>query len=211
MKLLGAEEDELAEGDGERAGQLGEAERSRVAAEEEIQDELLAGGDAGDERAAVARESGRDRVVRALGVIGKQLERRTGRDNRRHGRRLGKRRDEAQHQLGRLPRLTRSEEIAHLLAVMPRTRRDLIAARDQLVHHHPDPNHRFLHRHFRLPFQQGTSSPTIYHYVGKWQVSARFTDGEEAELSKSPANAGLNIFIFRLDRKFQPPFTYLLT
>ena len=93
MKLLGAEEDELAEGDGERAGQLGETERRRIAAEEEIQNELLAGGDAGDETAAVLRESGRNRIVRALGVIGKDLERRTGRDNRRHGRRLGKRRD----------------------------------------------------------------------------------------------------------------------
>ena len=153
MKLLEADEDELAEGDGERAGQLGETEGRRVAAEEEIEDELLAGGDAGDERAAVARESGRNRVVRALGVIGKQLERRTGRDNRRHGRCLGNRRDEAQHQLGRLPRLTRNEEIAHLLAVMPRTRRDLIAARDQPVHHRSDPNHRFLHRQLGFPFR----------------------------------------------------------
>ena len=57
MKLLGAEEEELAEGDGERAGQLGETEGRRIAAEEEIQDELLAGGDAGDETAAVLRKS----------------------------------------------------------------------------------------------------------------------------------------------------------
>ena len=57
MKLLRAEEDELAEGDGERTGQLGETEGRRVAAEEEIQDELLAGGDAGDETAAVLRKS----------------------------------------------------------------------------------------------------------------------------------------------------------
>ena len=34
MKLLGAEEDELAEGDGERAGQLGETEGGRIAAED---------------------------------------------------------------------------------------------------------------------------------------------------------------------------------
>ena len=85
MKFLEADEDELAERDGERAGQLGETEGRRIAAEEEIQDELLAGGDAGDETAAVLRKMGRDRIVRALGVIGKKLERRTGRDNRRHG------------------------------------------------------------------------------------------------------------------------------
>ena len=153
MKLLGAEEEELAEGNGERAGQLGEAEGGRIAAEEEIENELLAGGDAGDETAAVLRESGRYRVVRALGVIGKQLERRTGRDNRRHGRCLGQRRDERKAELGRLPRLARGEEIAHLLAVMPRTRRDLIAARDQPVHHRSDPNHRFLHRQLGFPFR----------------------------------------------------------
>ena len=85
MKLLGTEEDELAEGDGERAGQLREAERRRIAAEEKIQDELLAGGDAGDERAAVARERGRNRVVRRTGVIGKGLKRRGGRKDRGHG------------------------------------------------------------------------------------------------------------------------------
>ena len=190
VKLLGAEEDELAEGDGERAGQLGETEGRRIAAKEEIQDELLAGGDAGDETAAVLRKMGRNRIVRALGVIGKSLERRTGRDNRRHGRRLGKRRDEAQHQLRRLPRLTRSEEIAHLLAVMPRTRRDLIAARDQLVHHQPDPNHRFLHRQLVVPFLSGHYPPTIYHYVGKWQVSARFPDGERTNFKKAQQMRG---------------------
>ena len=153
MKLLGAEEDELAEGDGERTGQLGEAEGRRIAAEEEIQDELLAGGDAGDETAAVLRKMGRNRIVRALDMLGKGLERRTGRDNRRHGRRLGKRRDERETKIRRLPRLTRSEEIAHLLAVMPRTRRNLIAACDKTVHHQPDPNHRFLHRQFQFPFR----------------------------------------------------------
>ena len=57
MKLLGAEEEELAEGDGERTGQLRETEGGRIAAEEEIEDELLAGGDAGDETAAVLRKS----------------------------------------------------------------------------------------------------------------------------------------------------------
>ena len=84
MKFLGAEEEDLAEGDGERTGQLGETERRRIAAEEEIQDELLAGGDAGDESAAVLRKRGRNRVVRALSVIGKDLERGSGRDDRRH-------------------------------------------------------------------------------------------------------------------------------
>ena len=211
MKLLGAEEDELAEGDGERTGQLGETERSRIAAEEEIQDELLAGGDAGDERAAVLRESGRYRVVRALGVIGKQLERRTGCDNRRHGRRLGKRRDERETEIRRLPRLARSEEIAHLLAVMPRTRRDLIAARDQRVHCLLNASNRFLHCHFHLPFPTDANSPINYHYAGNQQVSAGFPDGGRTESQKSPANARLKIFIFHLDREFQPPFTYLLT
>ena len=211
MKLLGAEEDELAEGDGERTGQLGETERRRVAAEEEIQDELLAGGDAGDETAAVLRKSGGYRVIRSLRVIGKSLERRTGRDNRRHGRRLGKRRNEAQHQLRRLPRLTRSEEIAHLLAVMPRTRRDLIAARDQRVHCLLNASNRFLHRHFHFPFPADANSPVFYHYAGNQQVSAGFPDGGRTESQKSPANARLKIFIFHLDREFQPPFTYLLT
>ena len=68
MKLLGADEDELAERNRERAGQLGEAERRRIAAEKEVQDELLAGGDAGDERAAVLRKRGRNRVVRAISL-----------------------------------------------------------------------------------------------------------------------------------------------
>ena len=151
MKLLGAEEDELAEGNGERTGQLGEAEGGRIAAEEEIQDELLAGGDAGDERAAVARESGRYRVVRALGVIGKQLERRTGRDNRRHGRRTGDRHDERKTELRRLARLPRREEVTQLLAAILRTRRNFVAARNHLVHDRPDPGHRLFHHQFSAP------------------------------------------------------------
>ena len=65
MKLLGAEEEELAKGDGERTGQLGEAERRRIAAKEEVEDELLARRDAGDETATVFRESGGDHIVRA--------------------------------------------------------------------------------------------------------------------------------------------------
>ena len=153
VKLLEANEEELAEGDGERASQLGETEGRRIAAEEEIQDELLAGGDAGDETAAVLRKSRGYRVIRALGVIGERLERGTGRDNRGHGRRLGERRDEREAKIRRLPRLARGEEIAHLLAVMPRTRRDLIAARDQHIHCLTDPNHRFLHRQSQFPFR----------------------------------------------------------
>ena len=153
MKLLGAEEDELAEGDRERTGELGETERRRIAAEEEVQDELLAGGDAGDETAAVLRESGGNRVVRRTGVIGKRLKRRGGRKDRGHGRRIDQRRDEAQHQLGRLPRLTRGEEVAGLLSATLRRNCDLIATRDKTVHHRPDPNHRFLHRQFQFSFR----------------------------------------------------------
>ena len=68
MKFLEAEEEDLAEGDGERAGQLGETESRRIAAKEKIENELLAGGDAGDERAAVLRKRGRNRVVRAISL-----------------------------------------------------------------------------------------------------------------------------------------------
>ena len=135
MKLLGAEEEELAEGNGERSGQLGEAETSRIAAEEEIQDELLAGGDAGDETAAVLRKSGRNRIVRVLGVIGEDFERRTGRGNRRHGRCAGNRRDEVEAELRCLATLIRREDVARLLAIMLRTVRDIIAPRDHPVHY----------------------------------------------------------------------------
>ena len=148
MKLLGAEDDELAERNRERTGQLGELEGRRIAAEEEIQDELLAGGDAGDERAAVARERGRDRVVRALGMLGKDRKRGSGREDRRHGRRLGDRRDEVKAELRRLAILIRREKIAQLSAPRMRTVRNRIAAHDKLVYHQPDPGHRFLHRHF---------------------------------------------------------------
>ena len=153
MKLLEADEEDLLEGKREVMGDLRKAERRRIAAEEEVQGELLAGGDAGDERAAVARKRGRDHIVRALGVSGKCFERRTGHDNRRHGRCLGERRDEVQHKLHRLSRLTRDEEIAHLLAIMLRTRRDLVAARNQPVHCQSDPGHRFLHHQLVIPFR----------------------------------------------------------
>ena len=64
MKLLGADEKELADGCGERTGQLRKSAGSRITAEEEIEEELLAGGDAGDETAAVRRKTSGDRRVR---------------------------------------------------------------------------------------------------------------------------------------------------
>ena len=85
MKLLGAEEEDLAEGERHVMGDLREGVAGRIAAEEEIQEELLAGGDAGDETAAVLRKTRGYRIIRVLGVIGKDLECRTGGDNRRHG------------------------------------------------------------------------------------------------------------------------------
>ena len=171
MKFLGAEEEDLAEGERHVMGDLREAEGGRIAAEEEIQDELLAGGDAGDETAAVARESGRDRVVRALGVIGKQLERRSCGDDRSHGRGGCNRRDEVKHELHRLARLPRHEEIARLLAMTVRTRRDLVAAHDQLVHHQSDSGNRLflLHLLFVPFFYKGNIHPlfTIMQVSGR--------------------------------------------
>ena len=152
VKLLGAEEEYLAEGERHVMGDLREGEGRRIAAEEEIQDELLAGGNTGDETAAVLRERGRYRIVRSLGVIGKGLERRMGRDNRRHGRCAGNRRDEVETELRRLAALIRREDVACLLAIMLRTVRDRIAPRDHPVHHRSDPVHRFLHRQFCVPF-----------------------------------------------------------
>lgn len=64
MKLLGADEKELADGCGERTDQLGKGAGSRITAEEEIEEELLAGGDASDETAAVRRKTPGDRRVR---------------------------------------------------------------------------------------------------------------------------------------------------
>lgn len=153
MKLLEADEEDLLEGKREVMGDLRKAERRRIAAEEEVEDELLAGGDAGDERAAVARKRGRDHIVRLRGVLGQRIKRGSGRDNRRHGRCLGERRDEVQHKLYRLPHLTRDEEIAQLRAMRPRTRRILVAAHDQIVHCQPNPGHRFLHHQLVIPFR----------------------------------------------------------
>ena len=145
MKLLGAEEEDLAEGERHVMGDLREGEGGRIAAEEEIEEELLAGSDAGDERAAVERKTGGDRVVRDLDVIGKGGERRLRRDDRSHGRGGRNRRDEVKHVLYRLARLMRREEVACLPAAILRTRRDLVVARNHRVHHRPDPGHRFLH------------------------------------------------------------------
>ena len=153
MKLLGAEEEDLAEGERHVMGDLREGEGGRIAAEEEIEDELLAGDDAGDETAAVAREPGGNGVVRALGVIGEDLERRSGCGNGGHGRGRRNRRDEVKTELRRLARLTRRDEIARLLVAILRTRRDLVTAHDHLVHNRGDLDHRFLHRQFQFPFR----------------------------------------------------------
>ena len=133
-------------------GDLREGVAGRIAAEEEIEEELLAGSDAGDERAAVARKTGGDRVVRGLRMLRKSLKRRSGRDNRRHGRRPGNRRNEVETKLRRLATLIRREDVARLLSAILRARRDLIAPRDHSVHHRSDPGHRFLHRQFCVPF-----------------------------------------------------------
>ena len=130
VKLLEAEEEDLLEGKSEVTGDLREGEGGRIAAEEEIQDELLAGGEAGDERTAVARESGGNGVVRGLGVSGERLERRSSSGDGSHGRDRGKRCDEVEHQLSRLARFARREEIAKPGAVMRRTYRNLVAARN---------------------------------------------------------------------------------
>ena len=152
MKLLGAEEEDLAEGKRHVMGDLREGVAGRIAAEEKIQDELLAGGNTGDETAAVLRKSGGYRIVRRMGVIGKGLERRTGRDNRRHGRRPGDCRNKIKTELRRLATLIRREDVARLLAIMLRTVRDLIAPRDHPVHHRSDLDYRLLHRQFCVPF-----------------------------------------------------------
>ena len=153
VKFLEADEEDLLEGKREVMGDLRKTERRRIAAEEEVQGELLAGGDAGDERAAVARKRGRDHIVRLRGVLGQRIKRRSGRRNGAHGRRIRDRRDKAQHQLGGLPRLARRKEIAQLRAMRTRTRRILVAAHDQIVYCQPDPGNRFLHHQLVIPFR----------------------------------------------------------
>ena len=192
VKLLGAEEEDLAEGERHVMGDLREGEAGRIAAEEEIQDELLAGGDAGDETAAVLRKRGGYRIVRGLGVIGKGLERRSGGDNRGHGRRPGNRRNEIKTELRRLAALIRREDVARLLAMILRTVRDCIAPRDHPVHHRSDLDYRFLHRQFRVPFLRPRSEGaagtvfllSIYYYIGNGRITNRFSRGEIESLKR---------------------------
>ena len=117
MKLLGAEEEELAEGDGERAGQLGKTEGRRIAAEEEIQDELLAGGNAGDQIATRRRKRIHDRVVGGPNMRRQDLQLGTRRGNRA----LGRHRNHFNEFLPephRLATLMRIEEIADLVSAI---------------------------------------------------------------------------------------------
>lgn len=153
MKLLEADEEDLLEGKREVMGDLRKTERRRIAAEEEVQGELLAGGDAGDECAAVARKRGRDHIVRLRGVLGQRIKRRSGRRNGAHGRRIRDRLYEVKAELRRLAILIRREEIAQLRAMRPRTRRILVAAHDQIVYCQPDPGNRFLHHQLVIPFR----------------------------------------------------------
>ena len=183
MKLLGAEEEDLAEGKLHVMGDLREGERRRIAAEEKIQDELLAGGDAGDETAAVLRKSGRNRVVRRMGVIGKGLERRSGRDNCRHGGRPCNRRNKIETDLRRLATLIRREDVTRLFTMILRTVRDRIAPRDHPVHHRSDPGHRLFHRQFSVPFLRPRSEGaagtvfllSIYYYIGNGRITNHFS------------------------------------
>ena len=183
MKLLGAEEEDLAEGKRHVVGDLREGEGRRIAAEEKIQEELLAGGDAGDETAAVLRKTRGDKIVRGLRVLRKGLKRRSGRDNRRHGRRPCGRRDERKTEIRRLARFPRHEDVARLLSAILCARRDLIAPRDHLVHNRHDLVHRFLHRQFSVPFLRPRSEGaagtvfllSIYYYVGNGRITNRFS------------------------------------
>ena len=191
MKLLEAEEENLLDGEREMAGDFREAEGGGIAAEEEVEAELLAGGEAGDERTAVARESGGNGVVRGLGVSGERLKRGSGDGDGSHGRDRGKRCDEVEHQLSRLARFARREEIAKPGAVMRRTRRDLVAARDKLVHYRSDSYHRFLHRQLSVSFLvRGTIRPAVLYYAGKWQVSAGFRPCEKTDFQKAQQMQG---------------------
>ena len=194
MKLLGAEEEDLAEGERHVMGDLREGERRRIAAEEEIQDELLTGGNTGDETATVLRKRGRNRVVRRMGVIGEGLERRSGRDNRGHRRRAGDCRNEIKTELRRLATLIRREDVARLLAIMLRTVRDIIAPRDHPVHHRSDPGHRLFHRQFSVPFLRPRSEGaagtvfllSIYYYIGNGRITNHFSRGGNESAEKAP-------------------------
>ena len=193
MKLLGAEEEDLAEGEGEMMGDLREGVAGRIAAEEEIQKELLAGGDAGDETAAVLRKTRGDEIVRGLRMLRKGLERRSGCDNRRHGRRPCDRRDERKTEIRRLARLPRREDVARLLSSILRARRDLIAPRNHLVHNRGDPDYRFLHRQLSVPFLRPRSEGAagtvfllaIYYYIGNGRITKRFSRDENESVEKA--------------------------
>ena len=134
MKLLEAEEEYLLEGKREMTGDFREAEGRGIAAEEEVEDKLLASGEAGDERATVARESGGDDVVRRFGTSGERFERGNDGGYCTHRRRQCDCGEEVKHEFNRLARLVGREEVANPDTAMRRARRDLIAARDQLVY-----------------------------------------------------------------------------
>ena len=153
VKLLEAEEEDLLEGKREMAGDFCEAEGRRVAAEEEVETELLAGGEAGDERATVARESGGDDVVRGFGVSGERFERGSDGGYCTHRRRQCDCGEEVKHELSRLARLVGREEVANPGTAMRCTRRDFIAARDEFGHGLLDANKRFLLCQFGIPFR----------------------------------------------------------
>ena len=183
MKLLGAEEEDLAEGERHVMGNFREGEGGRIAAEEKVQEELLAGGNAGDETAAVLRKTRGDEIVRGLRMLRKGLERRSGRDNRRHGRRPCDHRNERKNEIRRLARLPRHEDVARLLSTILCARRDLIAPRNHLVHNRSDLDYRLLHRQFSVPFVRPRSEGaagtvfllSIYYYVGNGRITNRFS------------------------------------
>ena len=140
MKRLEAEKEDLAEGERHVMGDLREGEGGRIAAEEEIEDELLAGGKAGDETAAVARKRGGNRVVRGTGAVGEGLERGSDGKDGAHGRRRRQRREEIQHQLHRPAAFMRNEKVAKPAAGIARTVRDLVTAHDHRIHHRLNPS-----------------------------------------------------------------------
>ena len=118
MKLLEAEEEDLLEGECEMMGDFREAEGRGIAAEEEVEAELLAGGEAGDERTAVARESGGNGVIRRFGTSGECFERRSDGGYCTHRRYQCDCGEEVKHELCRLARFARREEIAKPRTVM---------------------------------------------------------------------------------------------
>ena len=186
MKLLGAEEEDLSEREGEMMGDLREGERRRIAAEEEIQEELLAERRTGNQIAAVVRETFRDRVVRRLRVFRERGKRRMQHGNGAHRRRRRNRCNEVKTELNRLAILPRQEEIADLASVILRTRCDLVAPRNHLVHHWPDPGRRFFLRQFSVPFSLGEEFPlAIYYYIGNGRIIKRFSRDKNESVEKA--------------------------